>query len=357
MMNRRFLSSIALLFLAWPGSAQDAERAFADFNSQFLDSEKQIYMVYPQSNQVAAIWTQAIYWDMAMMAYGKTKSPQYAKLIKQIYEGNYKHYDGYNWNNSTVWFIYDDLMWWIISFARAYELTQDPTYLAHAVLGFERVWSGTPKVADKGSYDPERGGMFWGWKSDQRGKTACINYPSVVAAVHLYRATKDKSYLEKAKSVYAWSREALFDKQQGKVGDHQVPGHKTNWTVNLYNQATCIGAGVLLYEETKNKDYLEDAKLAANYVKDSMSDPEGILPFKNGIEQGIYTAIFAQYIQQLFPYDKKDVYKKWLAKNVEVAWKNRDDRGLMDKNFHRKAHEKTEVYDASAAVALMQILR
>lgn len=337
-------------------SAQDANRALADFNAAFLHPKKNIYQVYPNSNQVAAIWTQAIYWDMAMNAYERSNDPQHLDLMNRIYEGNYKHYDGFNWNNTEVWFIYDDIMWWVISFARAYELTSDPKYLAHAVLGFERVWSGTPKVEDKGSFDPEHGGMYWGWKPDQRGKAACINYPTVVAAMLLYQNTKDKSYLEKAQKVYNWSRENLFDTKDGKVGDHRVPGHKTNWTTNLYNQATCIGSAVLLFEHTKNKQYLADAKLCADYVMNNMSTDQKLLPHKNGIEQGIYTAIFAEYIPMLFKYDKKQIYKNWLSCNIQEAWKNRDDRGLMDKKFNRIPTSKTEVYDASAAVALLQVI-
>ena len=336
--------------------AQKAENSFSAFNKIFLDVDKNIYTELPKGEKVAAIWTQAIYWDMAMIAYQNSKNKKDLEFMNKVYEGNYKHYDGFNWNNTEVWFIYDDIMWWVISFARAYELTENPTYLAHAILGFERVWAGTPKVKDNGAYDPERGGMYWGWKSDQRGKTACINYPSVVAAMHLYRATKDKSYLDKAKQVYQWSKKELFDTNDGKIGDHQVPGHKTNWTVNLYNQATCIGSAVLLYEETKDKSYLNDAKLATDYVMLKMCDKDQILPYKNGIEQGIYTAIFAQYIKQLFPHDASGKYKKWMISNVNLALENKDARGLMDKNFHRKPSENTEVYDASAAVALLQIL-
>lgn len=41
------------------------------------------------------------------------------------------------------------MMWWIISLARAYEITNDPKYLAHASSGFYHVW--------KESYDKERG--------------------------------------------------------------------------------------------------------------------------------------------------------------------------------------------------------
>ena len=52
----------------------------------------------------------------------------------------------------------------------------------------------------------------------------------------------------------------------------------------------------MLYKATGEKAYLDDAILAADYVRNEMCDADGLLPFKNGVEQGIYAAIFAQYI-------------------------------------------------------------
>ncbi len=50
------------------------------------------------------------------------------------------------------------------------------------------------KVGDTGSYYKENGGMFWQWQPIQNpkpnkfgdGKMACINFPTVVAALTLY---------------------------------------------------------------------------------------------------------------------------------------------------------------------------
>ena len=81
---------------------------------------------------MAAIWVQAIYWDVAMHVYERTKDKKQLQFIKDIYAGNYKQYDGYNWNNHKVWFIWDDMMWWVMAFARAHQITGDTMYLADA---------------------------------------------------------------------------------------------------------------------------------------------------------------------------------------------------------------------------------
>lgn len=341
-------------------TAKEATIAIDAFNEHFFNKEMKLYSTTSDGKGRAAIWTQAIYWDMVMNAYKRTGDDKYRTLIDEIYKGGYEQYDGYNWDNTVEWFVYDDLMWWIISLARAYEITKDPKYLGHSILGFERVWKGTPGVKDKGSYDPERGGMKWGWKRDEwRGKMACINYPTVVGAMTLYNITGDKSYLDRAKEIYAWSRNILFDKNDGKVADHKVMDDPVNWTTNLYNQATCIGAAMMLYNETKDNMYLADAILAADYSKNKMSDKNGILYYKNGIEQGIYTAIFAQYIIRLIEDGNQPQYNEWLRKNIDTAWKNRDkSRNLTFKDASKPCPTGViEVYDASGCPALMQVIK
>lgn len=344
---------------------QDANIAMDAFNEAFFNKEMGLYSTTSDKKGRAAIWTQAIYWDMVMNAYKRTGDEKYRKLIEDIYVGGYGQYDGYNWDNVKEWFIYDDIMWWVISLARAYEITKDPKYLAHSMLGFERVWKGTPGVGDPGSYDPVKGGLFWDWNHKDpanpdpgMGKMACINYPTIVAAMTLYNITKDARYLDKAKEVYKWSRDNIFDKTLGRVADSKHRDGKPDWTTQLYNQATCIGSGVMLYKATKDKSYLKDAILATDYVKNTMSDKEGFLPYKNGIEQGIYAAIFAQYVVRLIEDGKQKQYTDWLRYNIDTAWKNRDvNRNLTFKDFKIPCPTGLlEVYDASGCVALMQVI-
>lgn len=340
-------------------TSNDATVAMDAFNKYLLDKNRNIYYKNSDKEDKAAIWTQAIFWDMIMNAYKRTNDEKYSQLIEDVYQGNYLTYASYDWDNTEIWFIYDDIMWWVISMGRAYEVTKDPKYLGHSILGFERVWKGTPGVKDTGSYDPEKGGMKWGWKRDEwRGKMACINYPTVIAAMTLYNITKDESYLERAKEIYMWSRDVLFDDKDGKVADHKVMNDPVNWTTNLYNQATCIGAAMMMYNETNDEMYLNDAILAADYSKNRMSDKNGILYVKNGIEQGVYTAIFAQYIIRLIEDGNQPQYVPWMQHNIDMAWKNRDKkRNLTFKDANAPCPTGSiEVYDASACVALMQVI-
>lgn len=343
----------------------DATLAIDAFHETFFDKSKGIYHGKSDKSGIAAIWTQAIYWDMAMNAYKRTKSAEHKKMVEDIYAGNKSHYATFDWNNGKVWFIYDDIMWWIISLARAYDLFGVDEYLNYAESGFSRVWLGSPIVGDPGSYDPLKGGMYWQWiqkdppnRPADDGKMACINYPTVIAAMELYNITRKTDYLDKAIEIYDWAHTNLFDANRGIVADSRHGDGKPNWTTQLYNQGTCIGAAMILYKETGKQQYLDDAVSAADYVKNTMC-VDGMLPFKNGIEQGIYGAIFAQYIIRLIEEGNKPEYLDWMRANINAAWTNRDKtRNITYKDvFIPCPTGIIEVYDASTCPALMQVIK
>ena len=329
-------------------TAADATSAFTSFNTNYYSPLDKLYFSTTEKKDIGAIWTQAIYWDMAMNAYQRSKDPVDLKLVNDIYEGGFKRYDGYNWDNTTEWFIYDDIMWWVIALSNAYEITGNPEHLAKAQSGFDRVW--------KGSYDPVNGGMFWDFKKS--GKNACINYPTVIAALKLYNITKNEAYLNKGKEIYSWSRANLFNDQIGRVADHKVGDDSPGYTDYTYNSGTCIGASVLLYQATNLKSYLDDARLCAAYVKNVMSDSNGILPAEGDWnEQGVLKSIFAQYMITLLREEPQTEYAKWINDNINSAWQNRDQvRGIMHRNYKILCPKGTvQSYESSSAVAFMQL--
>lgn len=327
------------------------------FNGAFYDKTFGVYYATTAREKRAAIWTQAMYWDMLTNAYKRTEDSKYLNSLDDLFKGMNRQYANFDWHNKGEWFIYDDIMWWVISLARGYELTENKTYLELSKSGFERVWSGSDVVGDKGSYDPESGGMFWMFDDPAKGKMACINYPAVIAAMTLYNTTHDEEYLKKAKDVYRWARSNIFDLTNGRVADSKHGTGSPNWKDHLYNQGTCIGAAVMLYKETGDQSYKDDAIKAANYVREKMSDANGILSVENGIEQGIYTAVFAEYIIRLIEDCDQPQYIAWMQHNIEKGWGNRDSRNLTFKDFNKKCPTgEIEVYDASACPALMQVI-
>lgn len=385
--------------------------AYDAFNDFLLDAEKNIYKestafaaATDRWNGAAAIWCQPMYWDMAMSAYDRAnaegdsgRKEKYKKLCEDLFAGNKKHYVNFDFDNSnenTGWFIYDDIQWWTITLARAYEMFGVEEYRSHAEASFARVWYGSPRVGDDGSYaDPDEGlggGMFWNWTpiahanphTSSDGKMACINFPTVVAALTLYNnvpadraedtnperwekngkqfvrphyETKD-AYLAKGKEIYEWAVQNLVDLNTGGVADSKHGEGNPAWDFHVYNQATFIGASVLLYKATGDKQYLDNAILGADYTVGTMSATYDLLPFEAGIEQGIYTAIFAKYIAMLVYDCGQTQYIPFLKRTINYGWSNRDKtRNLCSGEYHKPLTEGANIdsYSASGIPALM----
>jgi len=370
--------------------------AYQGFNQSLLDSQKYIYKTdtsFPAAvdrfNGAAAIWCQPIYWDMAMNAYrlakrthDKKRQAECKELCKKIYEGNkaqYCQFDFEDNNENTGWFIYDDIMWWTISLARGYELFGEKDYLKYSEASFSRVWYGSARVGDTGSYDAEHGGMYWCWYPIRNprpnrfddGKMSCINFPTVVAALTLYNNVPSNrtsstakcpqfhtkaQYLDMGKEIYDWGEENLFDSQTGRVADSKHGNGTPDWHTHVYNQATFIGASVLLYKATGEKHYLDNAILATNYTIDNMSAKYGVLPFEAGIEQGIYTAIFSEYIAWLIYDCNQKQYLPFIYNTIATGWNNRDkSRNICGGEYHKLLEKgaKIDSYSASGIPALM----
>lgn len=368
--------------------ASTAYKAFEAFNNVYLDKDRYIYKNTNRDTEAAgrdsgaaAIWCQPMFADMAINALelarkqgDKKKIAKYTDLLNKIMAGNIKHYAGFDFDDNDLdhgWFIYDDIQWWTITLLRAYQATGNESYRTLAEQSFARVWYGSPRVGDTGSYaDPAKGlkgGMFWQWQPITNpnanragdGKMSCINFPTVVAAMLLYETapadrkadpspetwtnkygtftrpayeTKER-YLQMAREIYDWSVANLEDpKVPGRIFDHSHNGTPSGNPL-LYNQGTFIGASALLYLATGEKSYLQNAIEGADYSIDVMSAEHGMLPWahnrkdpynQGSLEQGVYPAIWGQYMKLLTDSCGQPRYKEFIVKNALAGWKNRN---------------------------------
>lgn len=385
-------------------------KAYDDFNAALLDKSRNIYKADTEqsaadhrgngardndrSGCAAAIWCQAIFYDMVINAYNRAKTEgnevlmkKYKTLHDKMYAGEKSHYVNFDFNNSNTnngWFVYDDIMWWTCALARAYQAFGKTEYLTYSERSFCRVWYGSATVGDDGSYaDPARfsgkygGGMFWEWQPIAKAnphkegdfRSACINFPTVIAACLLHqlvpegrtpqtaarptRQTKEW-YLEKAIEIYDWASKTLAP-SNGRVADG-IHGGGPEYSDHLYNQATYIGASCLLYKLTGETKYRTNAIAGTRYVFTSMVNSSKILNYENGYEQGVYAAIFAQYLPMVVYDLGQTTYLTYIQRNMQKAWDNRDpERGLQAGNFTKKTAETdvVEAYGGSGMPALM----
>ncbi len=397
----------------------DTWRAYDAFNAVYLDSAKYIYKntnrdtaATDRWNGAAAIWCQPMYVDMAMNAASlagrvgdKNREAEYRELARNLLEGNIRHYAGFDFddgNITTGWFIYDDIQWWTITLARAAKFFDNERYRRLAEQSFARVWYGSPRVGDTGSYaDPTKdlgGGMFWQWQPLENpnknasgdGKMSCINFPTVVAALSLYDVVPDRQtadpdplkwtngygeftrpayeskerYLDMAREIYDWSVANLTDTVTGMVHDHRH-GDRTGGHPLLYNQGTYIGASAMMYKITGDSKYLDNAVKSADYCIAELSKEHGMLPWahnpdkpydQGSMEQGVYPAIWAQYMYMLVNDCEQPQYKEFIDANIKAGYGNRDmATGLCDGESWKATPADTLIgsYAASSIPSLM----
>ncbi len=425
---KTLLATFALTFGGLSASAQeftwteaDIWTAYDSFYKNLIDANKRIYKADTKqpsahhrgngyrdndvSGCAAAIWCQAPYFDMAINAailaeksgtLTAAKKKFYKNAVRNMYKGEKAHYTDFNFddnNENNGWFIYDDIMWWTVALAHAYEYDPEyEDYLKYAEESFCRTWYGSEKVGDTGSYsDPtiegQTGGMYWQWqpirgpKPNKEGdfKSACINFPTIIAMATLHQIVPEgrtapaekyptyqtkEFYKEKAIEIYAWAKAHLVPNSNGRVADG-MHGGGPEYSDHLYNQATYIGASCLLYKITGDKQYLTNAKQGVSYVKNAMSkrnaDGIRVLPYENGYEQGVYCCIFAEYmdmfINELGQGNHADC-KNWLRQNIQLGWNNRDSRNLNNGKFNENTADNSvvESYGASGLPALMLVI-
>lgn len=325
--------------------------AFNSFYEHLYNPDKNLFYLNTNRGDVASGWTQAIFFDMMLDNYARTRKESDLARVKEMYGGAYSRYSSFVWadiKNKNGW-IYDDMLWMIVALIKGYEVTGEKAYLDTARSGLDFVW--------KDAYDPSVGAIKWSWKDGSRAYMATSNYPFIIAAAKLYHITGDGAYLDKAKEIYAWTRNNLFRPGTGRVADHVVGDDPPGFEDYTYNQGTCIGANILLYKITGEASYLNDARKAADYTRDKMSNVNGILAAEDYGERGVFKAIFAQYIYELIYEMGQTQYLPWIESNIASAWFNRDPlRNLMYLNFTVPAPTGViKSYEAAGGVAFMQL--
>jgi len=153
---------------------------------------------------------------------------------------------------------YDDNAWVGIELARMYELTHVAGVLggAEGIMAFEMAgWDTQPQIACPG-------GIPFSNSPEDIERNAVTNAPTAELALQLYKLTGNAQDLQFAEMDYEWVRSCLTE-SNGLYADHIGVHGKIEPTEWSYNQGTMIGAGVLLYQATRNSAYLYQARQTA----------------------------------------------------------------------------------------------
>ena len=231
---------------------------------------------------------------------------------------------------------YDDSIWIALDYCDYYQLTHKPASLEKTVALYQYIYSGWS--------DEMGGGIFW-CEQQKEAKHTCSNAPSTVLGVKLYRLTKDAKYLEKAKETYAWTKKHLCDPTDHLYWDNINLKGKVSKEKYAYNSGQMIQAGVLLYEETGDEQYLHDAQQTAAgtdaffRTKADKKDPT----VKVHKDMAWFNVILFRGLKALYKIDKNPAYVNAMVENALHAWENyRDENGLLGRDWsgHNKEQYK-----------------
>lgn len=145
---------------------------------------------------------------------------------------------------------YDDNAWLVLGHAEAYRVTKDPKYLKKARDTFNFILSG---------WDEKLGGGIYWYQNKRDSKNTCINAPGAAGALALYEIEGKPEDLEWAKKLYDWTKANLQDADGLYWDNINLDGkiEKTKWT---YNTGLMIRSAVGLWRATKDKKYLDEAR-------------------------------------------------------------------------------------------------
>ena len=293
----------------WENLAEEMSRALIrDFwGANFEGHEDRYYFNYgsDMSNMTTNhYWPQAHAMDVVVDAYQRTSDQNYLDLYPLWWDGapryNFSGREEDAWWNVFV----DDMEWIVLAQLRMYESTGDEKYFAKANQMYnDWIWT---------NWGPEDEAPWYGgitWKTDvEKTKNACSNGPAAIIAARIYtmydQVSKpgDKSkqaYLDEAVKIYSWLKDNLYEPSEGKVFDNMNREGEIDRAIYTYNQGTFIGAAHELYKITGDRQYLEDAIQASNYVIDHMSTNNGVLANSTSGDGGLFNGIFFRYFVKL----------------------------------------------------------
>ena len=214
---------------------------------------------------------------------------------------------------------YDDNGLVAIDYAEAFENTRDPAYLSRAKEVFTFIMSGWTDVLD--------GGVTW-LEGHGDMKPACSNGMATLAALKIYKATREPYYLQQGIKFYEWMNRHLRDSAGLFLNDIKTENKAVNPVYYTYNSGSMLEAAMMLYTFTRQQKYYNDAKQTA----ESAYHYFGQLPGKFCDLPWFATVLFRGY-QALYAEDKDPRYLKAIITRVDQAWDNRDPNGLLNHSW------------------------
>lgn len=150
---------------------------------------------------------------------------------------------------------YDDNQWLGLAWMDAWFRLREPALLERGKLIYRFMMTGYDTVAG--------GGLYWE-EGKRTTKNTCSNGPGIMLALQLYKATREKKYLDTALLLYHWVDRHLRDMDGLYFDNIRLRDGRIGKAKYSYNTGTMLQANVWLYELTGEHLYLQRATAIAD---------------------------------------------------------------------------------------------
>ena len=302
----------------------------------------------PSDGTLTGYWTFAQALDAVLDGVERSGGARFAGWVATLYAAQ----DARGWSRDY----YDDENWMTLALIRAYDLEGDAAYLAEA----RTLYADIRAAWDTTCCGATPGGIWWDRSHTQ--KATASNAGPVIAGVRLAKRTGDPSYLAFATQVYAYWHQTMVDPTTHAVIDHIDPTGKLTRYKFTYNEGLMIGAAVELYGATGDASYLADAHAIASYLlaseTESTADGTVLSDGSNASCSGDcqqFKGIALRYVAELYAADPSHAeLAQLVASSAHAIWDDaRGGDGLFATDWAGpSATAATIDADSSATMAL-----
>ncbi len=184
-------------------------------------------------------------------------------------------------------------------------------------------------------------GLYW-QENKKTSKNTCSNGPGIILALELFKATKNKAFLDTALLLYNWVNEKLRAPSGLYYDNINCNTGKIDRRIYSYNTGTMLQSNVYLYEITRDKNYLKKAI--------SIADSSLGFFYDSGKFKDAYwfNAVLLRGYQHLLQYNPDTKYILGFRRCVHNALRNdKSSLGLMGKDKY---------LDLTAQAGMLEIL-